>query len=436
MASILFQWASDACRTIIPPLHERIPVSKGHWPYALLPLPPFILMAYLARRPDTYTLRILLLPIVLTLAVGTAFRFTWIRPEFNVYNWGQALVAEVISTKAIDYAWRREGMLKNEELTPGKLEHSSEQCNGAAAWSQDKTPRSCLRLLPSCLYDAFELIFSMRGLGWKYGIGIHVPREYRPSERTAFLWSTSITFFKSMLVFDFLESLIKLVPGVGSPQGGTIFLTNLLWPQRLVLSILIHLSTSCCILAGFEMVYSLVTLFSVIIVGSPSTAWPPILDNPWQSDSLHTFWAKRWHQVLRQTFFVLGGYPGRALAGNYGMILGTFIGSGLYHECAAYAMGLGFDFRVFAFFAGQAPLLCIEKTWAKVTGHRVGGIYGRLWVYFCVLIMGLPLADSWHTRGLGGALIVPPSISLVRRIAFPLFKRMAVGTGIDLFVSS
>jgi hypothetical protein len=46
-------------------------------------------MGYLARRPHTFTLRLLLLPLVVVVAVGTYFRFMWTEPRFNLYNWGQ-----------------------------------------------------------------------------------------------------------------------------------------------------------------------------------------------------------------------------------------------------------------------------------------------------------------------------------------------------------
>ncbi|KAH7928459.1 hypothetical protein BV22DRAFT_209734 [Leucogyrophana mollusca] len=435
MDSTIYQYPYDAFRTLIPLPHERIPITKSHWPYAILPFVPFTLMAYLARRPDTYTLRLLLLPVVLTLVIGTAFRFMWVEPELNVYNWGQGLLAEAISTKAIDYAWRKEGMLKVGERRPGLPEHPSKKHNTPAANGLHNASPPPHSVIPSWFRDAFELMFSMRGLGWKYGAGVHVPKEHRPLGRSAFLRSTFIAFLKSFLIFDFLESLVKLVPNVGTPQGGSIFFESLPLPQRFVVSTAIHVCTGCCILAGFEMIYDLVTLFSVIALGSPTSSWPPIMDHPWQSDSLHIFWAKRWHQVLRETFFVLGGHPGRLIAGNPGVILGTFIGSGLYHECAAYAMGLGFDSRVPLFFAIQAPLLIVERAWRKTTGHRVGGIYGRLWVYFCIIVLGQPLVDSWHTRGLGGGLIVPPFLSPARRLVLPFLQHLAQDIGVESFIS-
>ncbi|KAG0699994.1 hypothetical protein DFH29DRAFT_876871 [Suillus ampliporus] len=182
------------------------------------------------------------------------------------------------------------------------------------------------------------------------------------SNRNSFLFATFISFVKNYLILDLLESLIKLVPDVD-----TRFLQA------------IHVATSSCTLAAFQLSYDLITIFAVLFLGSSPSAWPPVIDHPWQSDSLHVFWSKHWHQLLRETFLVFGGFFGRIIAGNIGMLFGTFIGSGLYHEFGAYALGRGFDIIVPLFFALQAPLLLCEKVWCKYTGYRVGGLYGKLW---------------------------------------------------------
>lgn len=231
----------------------------------------------------------------------------------------------------------------------------------------------------------------MRGLGWQFGADLYIPRDLRPSERSAFLWATATSTLKHLLVFDTLESLVKLVPEVGSPHGGTIFKHNLPFLQRYILSTAIHLATGTCLISGFEMVHGCITLLALIAFSSSPGMWPPLMDNPWISDSLHIFWAKRWHQVLRQSFLVYGGFLGQWLAGDIGMLFGTFFASGMFHECAAYMLGKGFSWLVVLFFMSQALLLLLEKLWRRTTGKRLGGIYGRLWVYFCVFVMAQPL---------------------------------------------
>lgn len=413
--------AHDAYRTIIPDPQDRIPICLHHVPRLVLPLIPFLLMAYLSRRPDTFYLRLLLLPLVISLTLGTYFGFMYTAPELNIYNWGQGmnlvhfipsrnitlfnvrsvligLFAEVICAKAIDFAWRRDGMLKTGEMKPGVL--SGPPCiihrpDGSVVDDKQNynthTARPRTSSLPSWLHDSFEVALTSRGLGWQFSDGIHVPEDTRPSERSAFLRATAISTLKHFVIFDALESLIKLVPEVGSPQGGTIFNPDLPVLQRYILSTAIHIATGTCLISGFELVHGCITLFAVTILSSSPDMWPPLMDNPWISDSLHIFWAKRWHQVLRQTFFVYGGFPGKWLAGDIGMLFGTFFASGMFHECSAYLLGKGFSWLVVLFFTLQALLLFLEKLWCRTTGKRVSGVYGMLWVHVCVFVMAQPL---------------------------------------------
>jgi hypothetical protein len=162
---------------------------------------------------------------------------------------------------------------------------------------------------------------------------------------------------------------------------------------------------------------------------------------------MHAFWSKRWHQLFRQTFMVVGGYPGKRIAGDVGMVFGVFIASGLYHECGMYAMGRGFDHTVIVFFALQGPLLILERLWRHFTGRRVRGWMGRFWVYFILFIVAQPmgmyvvcftddthfelahfLVDTWHRRGLGGGMVIPPVISPVRWILVPVIQRIILQT--------
>jgi hypothetical protein len=288
----------------------------------------------------------------------------------------------------------------------------------------------------SSLREAIEMCASMRGLGWDFGVGVYVPKHTRPLERGPFARATLCSFIRNFLVVDSLEWLLKLFPGLGDTRGGSMFYSHLPPLQRYTVSTTIHTISGSCLLAGFGMCYDLASLIGVMFLRDPPSAWPPILDDPWSSDSLHTFWAKRWHQLLRRTFVVLGGYPGKFIAGNIGAVLGTFIASGLFHESTMYAMGRGFDSRVPVFFAMQGPLLVLERVWRMTTGRMVGGWPGRLWVYFVIFVLGQPMCrcivrfatlfanqtdavDAWHMRGLGGGMVIPPIISPVRMILFP-----------------
>jgi len=315
-------------------------------------------------------------------------------------------------------------MLKVGEMRPGVLKGKSNghaTANGFAS-QYVQGPRSKNPYIATWLYDAIELAHSMRGLRWKFGQGIYIPEPNRPLERTAFLYATFISFIKNYLILDFLETLLKFFPGVGSPTGGTIFYP-FAPPIRYTMSTIIVLITGTTLMAGFRMVYDLITLFAVACLDSSPLSWPPIMGDPWHAESMHTFWSKEWHQALRQTFLVYGGYPGMWIAGDYGMVFGAFLASGLFHVCSMYSPRRGFDYATMVFFIAQGPVLMLERLWKWITGRRVGGWMGMLWVYLVLFAGAQPMVDAWHRRGLGGGVVIPPLLSPMRAIVLPLAKR-------------
>ena len=84
----LWYGAHEAFRTIIPVVEARIPMTPQNAIYPVLCYTPFIFLSYLARRPDTYLIRLLWLPTVITAILVAAYRFYW-PPELNGYNWVQ-----------------------------------------------------------------------------------------------------------------------------------------------------------------------------------------------------------------------------------------------------------------------------------------------------------------------------------------------------------
>ncbi|KAJ4482026.1 hypothetical protein J3R30DRAFT_3455944 [Lentinula aciculospora] len=417
----------DFFRLLIPEPQNRIPITPGVIPYSLSWTIPFFFLAYLARRPETYFIRLLLLPTVIATTLASAFRYHWTIPALNVYNWGQGLAAEVIIAKALEYALTPEGMLRVGESQPNQTKGKAKaEYNGDARDDDEghrvppKKPQTSSFI--SAFRDAIHLAHEMRGAGWKFGAGTHMPKTIRPLERNQFLQKTLWSFIKHFLVLDLIESIIKLFPGVGTPAGGSIFYQNLPIPQRYFVSTTIHMLTGTALLSGFYMVYDLLTLFAVYGCNDSPYSWPPVMDHPWTADSMHIFWAKRWHQLLKRTFVVCGGIPGKWIAGEIGALFGTFIASGLFHECAIYAMGRGFDPVVPIFFVLQAPVLILERLWRTVLGRRLGGWAGRLWVYSMMFFFAQPIIDSWHKRGLGGGMVIPPFISPAK-VALPLLVR-------------
>jgi len=204
-----------------------------------------------------------------------------------------------------------------------------------------------------------------------------------------------------------------------------MFLPHLPLFQRYALSTAIHICTGSSLLAGFYMVYHLCTLICVGLLRQSPLSWPPIMENPWIADSLNVFWARRWHQMLRRMFVVFGGYPASRIAGQVGMVFGIFLASGMFHEFTTYTMGKGLDPNITLFFFWQAIGVVGERVWRKVTGHRVQGWLGLAWVYFSIMVVGQPCIDAWHLRGLGGGLVISPSLSPTRVLLWPTLEYLS-----------
>jgi hypothetical protein len=342
-------------------------------------------------------------------------------------------MAAVTIAKAFEFALTKEGMLKVGETYPGSLEGKTES-NGTTTngyHKLDKPAPQHLRMAdysPKWLSDAFELLHTSRGLSFKYGQHTYRAPSNRPlTPRNTFLLATLQDFVMNYLIVDFCETMMKLFPGgIGTPTGGSIFYPSLSPIPRYIVSTTLHMFTGFALVSGFEMVFDLVTLFAVGVIGSPPSAWPPVMEKPWLAESMHELWAKRWHQLLRQTFIVYGAYPGQwifqtlaslilapfaqasaslnkrskaisAKIGTIGMILGTFLASGLFHELSIRAMNREFTWLPVIFFAVQGPVLIGERLWRRFTGRRVGGTIGRLWVYFNMFIAAQPMGMSAST---------------------------------------
>ncbi|KAN0087547.1 hypothetical protein V8E55_006168 [Tylopilus felleus] len=154
------------CPFVCQVYHEdRIPIRLHHAPQLLLPhlLPS-------AVAPTS------------CLVLGTYFRFIHVAP-------GQGLFAGLISGKAFDFAWRREGMLKADETKPGVSSKSSSVSQCANGGSDNGAPSAeCKEEIssytaPPWLYDTLEIACTSRGLGWQFGADLYIPNDPRPSER-------------------------------------------------------------------------------------------------------------------------------------------------------------------------------------------------------------------------------------------------------------
>lgn len=298
------------------------------------------------------------------------------------------------------------------------------------------SPRALHRgSLPPGLKDGLELAFACRGIGWDFGKDVYVAPRTTSTERIQFLADATIEFVKHLLAFDLCDSLIKLVPGVGALEGGSIFLPDLPLHLRYGLSTAIHILEGYMIDFAIEACNDFLSLLAVGLFNRAPESWRPLYGYPWRATSLHEFWGKSWHQVLRQLFLSFGGYPGLWLGGKVGLVLGVFFASGLFH---ALFLQLP-DYRVVLFLELQGVGVLLENAYRRYTGWRVEGVAGWCWTALWVVILGQmcsasPLslgfrvldctdvfstvADAWSIGGFAGAVILPEELSVVRRLVF------------------
>jgi hypothetical protein len=373
-------------------------------------------LAYLARRPDTRQLRLAVLPLAIYTALRTGFGYVFDGPGLNSINFGLGalkswlaaamtplnasdlgLFGVAVSVKSFELTIPKDGMKKIGEKSPGIMATSAIVADQKRLGNgtPNGVPNGTIKYRsagPRTFYEGFqdglELLVNLRGIGWEFGTGtgIYIPPHTRDiSNRSRFVQQTFRSLILNFLAVDLIESFLKFIPSGAGATGGTIYLPSLPPVPRYAFASFLHFVTGCAFMAGFNMVYGICTLIGVIILQHEPSSWPPLFEAPWASDSMHTFWSKSWHQLLRQTFLVSGGYPFQKLFGLPGLIFGTFLASGFYHNFAMYAMGQGLESAVVWYFVWQGVGIACERAWKIFTGRRVRGPWGMIWAYICVI---------------------------------------------------
>jgi len=145
---------------------------------------------------------------------------------------------------------------------------------------------------------------------------------------------------------------------------------------------------------------------------------------------LHQFWAMHWHQLLRRTFLLTGGYPMQCLFGRPGLILGTFMSSGALHAIMVMGDGMPyFSWATFFFFSIQALGLALERQWRYITGSRVGGPIGSVWVVVWLFVTVHQTAGVWISRGALSTRLLPSWLSIANYVCQVVLPSRIIYTG-------
>ncbi|GLB34466.1 putative membrane bound O-acyl transferase family protein [Lyophyllum shimeji] len=260
--------------------------------------------------------------------------------------------------------------------------------------------------------SACDLCFNLRGCGWNWGRQVHIPRENRSdTSTTAFVIPTLLSFLFHLAMVDILHhAILYFAPtAVASASGGSIFDADLppilRYSKSTLLVFLSGLFTYSFLQAGHD----LSTLCGILVFRQDPSLWPPAFEAPWLSTSLTEFWARRWHQFFRDIFASVGGEPMLLLGlGRPGALLGAFFVSAVVHNFGMWGIGRGAEFmRVGGFFVINGVGVVLEHIWRAITGYRVGGWFGRLWVYVWIVGWAHLLVEAWATKGLFGSKFLP-----------------------------
>jgi len=371
------------------------------------------------------------------------------------WNFALGLYTIICFAKIVEFATDTTGFPRDSEGEPGMKKALKGHSNGSATHAtnghtpvqnssarngHDSTEESPLQSKDNQqngLLDAVQLVCACRGTGWAHGEGTYVPPFPFPSLhgeelRHKWLRHAAIQSTIAFILFDAIEVAIKQHPNFRSPGPASIFVPSLPPVQRYALAVLMSFFTGIDVVLGFHSGYYCVGFFCVLLAGHDPRSWPPVQEAPWFATSLHDFWAKRWHQLLRRSFLVIGGWPLQYLttalfgeaAGQVAIVLGAFLASGMLHTFAQYPIGLPLTWATLAYFALQGVGVGLERVFRIVTGKRMGGWGGWVWTSFWVIMVGMLAMEDWHMHGLGAGIVIPPMLSPVRAVILPLGRRI------------
>jgi hypothetical protein len=262
---------------------------------------------------------------------------------------------------------------------------------------EGESPRERPLTVANTFFDAADLLFNLRGLGWSWS---SEPFPLNPGPPPS-ITRQFLELFVKVIAFDAAHYIVQLIsPSASCLEGGTIFDETLSPFPRLLLVTSISFCAVIVIYSSVEVMYHVCALFGQIVLGQSAAQWPCIANQPWMSTSVTEFWGRRWHQIFRHLFVVYGSRPGKKIAGWYGSIMGAYIVSAIMHVWGLWGLGRGTEFtHTGGFFLMIGFASIMERKWKLWTGRDVAGVPGALWTAIWQLIWGSRMVDAWVRRG-------------------------------------
>ncbi|KAI6040569.1 hypothetical protein EDC04DRAFT_2602355 [Pisolithus marmoratus] len=366
----------------VPPVEERLPFNKYSFLAYILPAYlSYHVMALLVILPRTRLLRIALWPLITLLAFRAAvyIDFSGGDPKRTFVNVNFALIVFCFAVRVLEWTVRKDPLKRH--IRPA----------GSS---------------PSIVMDVLDLSTNMRGFGWNLSKSFRFPPENRPTSRLWFIAYVFISFWFSRFICGLSQlALLAFSPETFTAlSGDTIFDPTLPPLMRYIRSSALTIIDACGIYAVMQMNYDIVTFFGVAVFQQDPAQWPPAYDKPWKSDSLRDFWGYRWHQFLRRTFIVAGGWPLGSLFGHAGYVLGTFLGSGIVHNVVVVMNNQSVEWWCMILSFGMMGVgVVLEQGFTLLTGKQVGGWIGRVWTMTWLLVWGNMIVDGFARSGMFGS---------------------------------
>lgn len=293
--------------------------------------------------------------------------------------------------------------------------------------SPDATPAVPQLDFKSAAVEAADLMTNLRGLGWSSSKGLIVPQEKRSNSTILFLLRSFATIIVQVTLSEFVQNILRQVyPVIYSPTGGSMYDPSLPPLLRYVQSALFTIWVGSAGYLAINSIYLFTACVSVLLFRHSPADWPPLFDSPWRATSLAEFWNKRWHQMYRRSFIVLGAKPflaifggGQSLVSRAAAVLGAFLVSGILHDWATWGMGCGTDPRaVLGFFLMNGVGVLLEECWRRsAPGREVRGWVGWVWTTAWLVGWAQMFVDAWLVRGLAGVESFPEDWSVGRDFA-------------------
>ena len=255
------------------------------------------------------------------------------------------------------------------------------------------------KTIMDALFNGLDLTMSMTAYGWEHGLRLKTKPAPAPS-RLSFVLGRLAAAVPWLLLADLVTLILIKYGAPIDPANATlitIFDPTLPTVQRYLKGSLLTFVSGVAIAGALHAVSCI--LFAIcVIFGSRPEKCVGGIDEPWRSTSIADFWGRRWHQWTRFTFVNFGGKPLAALTGTgrAGVVLGTFLASGIAHDLGFMKMpgNMGSSGVSTVFFTMMGVGAVLEQLWTKATGWKVDGALGWLWTMLWTLYWGSGLVDG------------------------------------------